>query len=238
MDQFKLGKTDECPPNVTLFIDEWQMLADSSIHNLLEQGAGLGVHFLLANQDIAQLERNERGLESTVWENCASKVIFTARDPVLQDRIMKASGEKTVHVPSYQVSVSSLQQGRVESGSALSSLNGAEIGAMISESRVPLIERNDLIELSDHPSHFLFFASQGASVTRFGGFPVVLESEFALSADDYDFLNKLPWPAPTPETIVPAEYRQTTDGSASAESPLDSAPPRPNSRTKRTGHNA
>ena len=228
MDQYKLGLVPVPPPITTTAIDEWQMLADSSIHNLLEQGAGLGVHFLLANQDISQLERNNNDLLSTVWENCASKIIFTARDPMLQDRIMKISGEKTVHTPTYQVSADAFRRGEVTSDSALETLNGEEMGILIQEVRAPLIERNDLIELSDHPSRFLFIPSQGAAETSYGGYPFIVETEFALSAADYQFLDELAWPAPTSETVIPKDYREAA--AASRPKPPKS---RRNSPTKR-----
>jgi hypothetical protein len=201
-DDYKLGKVSEPPPDVSLFIDEWHHVADEAMRNMLEQGGGLGIHFVLANQDISQLDRDGREYLQTVWENCGNKLIFGARDVQFQDLLMKCSGEKTAHVATYAVPRGDVLRGDVDLPYAMDEVDGKPVGVQIQEQRTPRFDRNAIIEMSNDPRRFMFIPAQGASVADYGGYPIMVNGEFLFSKEDYDYLASLPWPAPTAETVI------------------------------------
>lgn len=207
-DDYKMGKVAAPPPNVALFMDEWHHVADDAMRNMLEQGGGLGIHFVLANQDISQLDRDDREYLQTVWENCGNKLIFGARDVQFQDLLIKSSGETTVHAAIYQVAQRDVLRGDVDVAYAMDQVEGKEVGVQIQEQRGPRFHRNVIIEMSNDPRRFLFIPARGASVADYGGYPIMVNGEFLFSKEDYDALAKLPWPAPSAETVIPETLRK------------------------------
>ena len=201
-DLWKLSRHEHFPPVVPVFWDEWQTCADESIKNLLEQGAGLGIHLVLANQDPSQLRTKLGDLLPTVWENCASKLIFSARDVDLQERIMKASGEKTVHKASWRVTHDDLRRGNVSERHAIRVMNDGWEAVQITEEVVPRLGRNDLIEMSNDPRRCVYFPAPATELADYGGYPIMIDTEFYHSPREYEYLSKLRWPAATAETIV------------------------------------
>ena len=207
-DEWKLGKHPTRPPVALACIDEWQLCADESIRNLLEQAAGLGIHLVLSNQDASQLRKPNCDLLPTVFENCGTKLIFTARSTDFQDMLMKASGEKTVHFASYQISHEDFARGKVAKEHAIQVLNDSWAAVNIVEQRAPRFERNDLIEMSNDPRRCIYFTPQASEIADYGGYPIMIDTDFFHSKPEYDRLAEMRWPAATPETIVPDEYAE------------------------------
>jgi hypothetical protein len=223
IDFYKLGRTSVEPPEeIFIGIDEFQNCSDSAIRNILEQGSGYGLHFCLANQDLGQLRQHD--LVETVMENCGNRVMFTLRDTDLQDRIIKLSGEKTIHKASYTISHDAYKAGQVDERYAVQVMNGAFKGVDIIQERGPRFDRNLLNEVSNHPSRCIYIPPQAAAGVDFGGYPVVVDCSFHLTEDEFNhFKDKEPWPEATEETIVADELddkpRSPTNGQSKVEAP-------------------
>ncbi len=79
-DAYKVGVIKTAPPDIKLVSDEWFHMADHSISNTLAAGGGQGIHFILANQDLSQLESGSLDLAKMVFQNCGTKLCFGVRD--------------------------------------------------------------------------------------------------------------------------------------------------------------
>ena len=195
------------PPKVTLFLDEWQCLGDPLFGNILSQCSGPGLRLVLANQDSDQLKNADTNLQASVFQNCGNKCIFGCRDVELQDMLIKLSGEKTIHVPSYQVSHDALKAGQVSSDYALKTLNGQMVGVSISEQRGPRFDRNALCEMSNKPGRCIYVPPQGIEGADYGGYPIMVDTDFFISKQEFERLSSARWPEPTAKTIVPEKYQ-------------------------------
>lgn len=199
LDNIKLGVEPGPAPNVVLFIDECQMVLDDALKNMLEQGASLGLQFVLANQDVSQLHVGERNYLPTVWENCGNKIILSSRDNPFVELLMKLSGEKAIHHLSYQVDQCRAVLGEVGPEHAI------DLTVQVSEMPGPRMERNLLIEMSATPGRAMFIPAQNVPLAMYDGYPILIDIPFVHSRETFESLKAMPWPAPTPATIVPRD---------------------------------
>lgn len=236
-DFFKLGRTKQAAPKeVFVGIDEWQCVAEDALEVLLTQGSGSGFHFCLANQNLSQLKRGDIDLVETVSENCGSRLYFTTRDPDLQDRVIKLSGEKTDHIASYEVTQENFRKGNVEEKYATRVKDGEALGIRIQQARSPRFDRNTLIEMSNHESHAVFIPPQAAAGVDFGGYPVILDCPFHISKEQFDDFSDKPWPEPTEETVVPEDWGRTAaTGRKTEKSRPDKSPKKRTLTSKKNG---
>jgi len=202
LDEIQLGTLTEPPPLVSVYIDECQHVLDAALQNLLEQGASMGLRFVLANQDVSQLWSGDRDYFPTVWENCGVKVILSSRDNTFQELLMKLSGEKAMHNLSYMLDDKSVAKGRLGPNSALHGIY------QVQEAPGPRFERNDLIELSAIPGRAIFIPAQNDSLASYNGYPVMVDVPYVHSPGTFARLKLTPWPAVTPETVVPQDYME------------------------------
>lgn len=199
-DGIQEGEIEGPAPVVPVFIDECQVVLDDALRNMLEQGASLGLQFVLANQDISQLRSGDRDFFPTVWENCGNKIILTSRDHMFQEILMKLSGEKPTHHLSYAIGAGSLARGRVGADHAVDGVY--KVAEMIS----PRWERNHIIEMSATPGLAMFIPSQDEDLAQYRGYPIMVDLPFLHSRSTFEHLKSLPWPEPRPETLIPNDY--------------------------------
>src|SRR5690606_13014898 len=107
----KQGWVDSDPVEVDVIIDEASYVLDRSLKSMIDQGASMGLRFVIATQDMSQLESEDPKFAKTVFENCGNKVFFTARAASWRDELMKLSGEKPVHHLGYTITGSSINAG-------------------------------------------------------------------------------------------------------------------------------
>jgi hypothetical protein len=62
---------------------------------------------------------------------------------------------------------------------------------------------NDIALTSDHPSRSFLRISRGAGYAQYGGLPVIIESDYHITEEEYRRRKSLPWPA-GPGTLVPS----------------------------------
>lgn len=201
LDAIREGEVAGPAPVVPVFIDECQIVLDDALRNMLEQGASLGLQFVLANQDVSQLRSGDRDYFPTVWENCGNKIILTSRDYSFQEILMKVSGEKATHHLSYSIDGPSLGRGRVGPQFALEGLYS--VAEMIS----PRWERNHLIEMSSTPGLAMLIPSQDEDLAQYRGYPIMINLPFVHSRKRFEELKVKAWPAATAGMVVPNEFR-------------------------------
>jgi hypothetical protein len=199
MDDYLLGVIQEPPPLVDVFNDECHNIMDSATQNMLEQGASMGLRFVLANQDVSQLKSGRRDYFPTVWENCGIKIILSSRDNTFQELLMKLSGEKAIHHLSYFVEGMRVGRGQVSPEYAFDGMY------QISEMPGPRFERNHLIEMSAHPGRALFIPAQNEPLAKYNGYPILIDIPFLHSRETFERLKRMPWTS-GPETVVPHDY--------------------------------
>lgn len=204
-DACKQGWVEGKPQEVDVIIDEASYILDPSLKNVIDQGASMGLRFIFATQSLSQLSSVDPKFAKTIYENVGNKVLFTCREPSLQDELMKLSGEKPIDNISYKISGRNLGEGNT--GPQFSYDGLYEISRLPG----PRLERNHLIEISDTPNRAIFIPAQSAGTTRYGGYPIVVDIPFLHAPDKYRYVQGLPWPERTDEMIVPAEFQDEWD---------------------------
>jgi hypothetical protein len=64
---------------------------------------------------------------------------------------------------------------------------------------------NDILLTSDHPFRSILRISRGSGYAQYGGFPVIIESEFHISQQEYNRRCMLPWPQ-LPGSFLPRKF--------------------------------
>lgn len=176
-----------------LVIDEFQRIASDNFKIVLEQARSMGIGAILANQTLADLKTHDADLRPTIQTNTRFKLCFSATDPEQQQRIMVTSGERTKWRFSFSnPSESSFLPGKI-----------SVTGMSMSETVVPRINRNDVIQISDDPRLAICHISRGSGYSQFSGYSFPVEMNFSLSKAEYDLRRRAPWPEPSAATIVP-----------------------------------
>ena len=83
---------------------------------------------------------------------------------------------------------------------------------------VPRFTLNDVLLTSDHPFRSFLRISRGAGYAQYGGLPVIIESNYHISAEEYQRRKSLPWPT-GPGTFVPRQAVGQDTGAASQSTP-------------------
>ena len=85
----------------------------------------------------------------------------------------------------------------------LFNLNRAVQGTVeVSEAIGPMLNQNDIQEISATPGASLVRFCEGSGYTQFGGNYTPIKSQFHISAEEYERRSEAPWPEASPETIV------------------------------------
>ena len=172
---------------VYCLVDEFQRMADQALSLFLQQARSKGISLVLANQNITDLRVRNEDITPTVMGNTRFWQIFASKNLDQQDILIKASGE-ALHA--------------LWSESESSSPTGLSSSLGYRETVFPLINRNDLIEMSDHPDRCYFHISRGSGYSQFSGYPFIGKTQFHITADEEDARKRHPWPEATEETTV------------------------------------
>lgn len=178
---------------VYLVIDEFQRMATRNLDYLLQLARSMGVAVILANQSMQDLSRY--GLVSTLETNCRYRQWFAISGCEDQERLSKASGETVDTLDSVTVSRSVSDQGT----STTTSLSSREFLA-------PRLTQNDIKLVSDNDRKSVVLINRGAGYAQYGGMPVIIESDFHISAEEYEKRKSAPWPSSDAGTFLASEW--------------------------------
>lgn len=179
---------------VFLIIDEFQRMVASNLEYMLQLARSMGVGVILANQSMEDLKKSTINLIPAVEANCRLRQWFSVSSSDDQQRLIRGSGE-TVDI-SYSRTVSDTRNGQRTSYSE-------------SEQVVNRFTLNDVLTTSDHPFRSFLRISRGAGYAQYGGLPIILESNYHISAEEYQRRRSMTWPEPR-GTFIPAEQRRAT----------------------------
>lgn len=180
---------------VYLMIDEFQRVAAHNVAAILQIARSMNVGVVLANQSMADLKRED--LVHVVETNCRYRQWYAVSSPDEQFRLSKASGE-TVDV--------------MHSQTTSRHRDGFDI--RVTQSRgsqqfvAPRLTLNDVKIASDDPRKSIALVTRGAGYSQFGGMPVVVDSDFHISEDEFLARKDAPWPDAEIGSFVPADWEQ------------------------------
>lgn len=179
---------------VYLVIDEFQRLATRNLDYLLQLARSMGVSVILANQSIEDLRRYD--LVSVIETNCRYRQWFSVSGWEDQQRLCKNSGETIDHLLGQSVGTST---------------NDRRTTNSVSESRrqfiAPRLTLNDIKLVSDDDRMSVVLINRGNGYAQYGGMPVVVRSDFHITAEEYRRRRDATWPSDLPGSFVPNQWK-------------------------------
>ncbi|MCG8649051.1 MAG: TraM recognition domain-containing protein, partial [Pirellulales bacterium] len=197
---------------VFLIIDEFQRMASSNLDYLLQLARSMGVAVILANQSMEDLRST--GLMPTLETNCRYRQWFAISGWDDQDRLSRASGETIDTIDSVSVSESTNDRGAT-TGS----------GQSRQDFIAPRLTKNDIKLVSDDDRKSVVLINRGHGYAQFGGMPVVIESDFHISEDEYRARRDAPWPSTDDGTFAAADWDRPKPASPHKGRTKDTSPP-------------
>ena len=180
---------------VYLVIDEFQRVAAHNVDAILQIARSMNVGVILANQSMTDLKRDN--LVHVVEANCRYRQWYAISSPDEQLRLSKSSGE-TMDVR--------------RSKSKSRQVDGFDVRHSTTESEtefiVPRLSINDVKIASDDPQKSIALITRGAGYSQFGGMPIVVESDFHISEQEFLRRKNSPWPDAAEGSFVPERWNQ------------------------------
>ena len=208
-----VARQQEGKPTVPVYlvIDEFQRIAGENFSILLEQARSFGIHLILANQTISDLNTHSKDLRPTVRTNTRTKFFFSVTEPDEIRALSSLSGEALIELSSRSVSRPADTWGgqRTETMS-------------LSEKIIPRLTTQDIQRHSDHPEEFILHVSRGSGFSQFAGLPIAVRALRPMPRDKHDYFSAEPWP--TEPFVTPP----SPPPSAAPASPTQPAPAVPN----------
>jgi hypothetical protein len=189
-----------CP--VFLVIDEFQRMVAANLEYMLQLARSMGVGVILANQSMEDLKKSTTNLIPAIEANCRLRQWFSVSASEDQERLMRSSGMTIDRLTSWSESVNA----KGETSTSCS----------FSEQVVNRFTMNDILLTSDHPFRSFLRISRGAGYVQYGGMPVIIESSYHISEEEYLRRKAMPWPT-APGTFTP---RPATEAGSHANSPI------------------
>ena len=180
---------------VYLVVDEFQRMASRNLDYLLQLARSMGVAVILANQSMQDLIRYD--LTSTLETNCRYRQWFAISGWDDQERLSKASGETVDTMDSVTVSQSISDRGTTTSTSR-----------SCNDFIAPRLTKNDIKLVSDDDRKSVVLINRGAGYAQYGGMPVIIESDFHISAEEYRERKNAPWPSVDVGTFLAADWER------------------------------
>lgn len=193
---------------VYVIIDEFQQVISESIQNVLEMARGNSVHFIVAHQNIGQLNRKGVDVRATVSSCTAVKQFFRASDLVTIKQLEELSGEGMFETLSWE---QALPRNLGPDHDDAFSPHRALLGAVeVSETIGNRLERNTVIDVSAAPNTSFVSFTEGSHFTQFSGYVTPVISDYHISLTEYDERNDAAWPVGNDDTVVnpPADAAQ------------------------------
>ena len=178
---------------VYLMIDEFQRVAAHNVDSILEIARSMNIGVILANQSMLDLKRDD--LVHVVETNCRYRQWYAISSPEEQDRLSKASGQ-TVDVMLNEST--SRQQDGFETRTSTS--------RGVNQFLAPRLSVNDIKLASDDPRKSIALVTRGAGYSQFGGMPVIVESDFHISEQEFLARKNAAWPAVSSGTFIPKDW--------------------------------
>ena len=183
---------------VFLVIDEFQRMVAANLEYMLQLARSMGVGIILANQAMEDLKKSTTNLIPAIEANCRVRQWYSVSSSDDQQRLI-SSGGLTVDT-SLSRSVSTNDDGK------------KTVSYSETEKVVPRITINDILLTNDHPFRSFLQIKRSEGYAQYGGLPVIIESRFHISEEEYRRRQSMPWPD-EPGMFVPDNtIRKPTGG--------------------------
>lgn len=166
---------------VFLVIDEFQRMVANNLEYMLQLARSMGVGVIIANQTMQDLKKGNIDLIPAIEANCRLRQWFSVSSGEDQERLMRSSGVTIDTAISRSTSVK-------DDGKRSTSYTETE-------QVVPRLSINDILLTNDHPFRSILRVSRGDGYAQFGGMPVIIESQYHITRQEYQRRKALPWPA-------------------------------------------
>lgn len=176
---------------VFLIIDEFQRIVSTNIELLLQTARSMNIGVILANQTLMDLKTSGVDLIPSVRANTRIKQVFAASDLTEQQETSATSGETIYHSKSWNSYISMLGL----------SMAGRMIGSK--EEISPRLRPNEILAMTDHPQRSILHVRRGKGYAQYAGLPLVMESAFHISSEEYETRRNADWVDRGEETIIP-----------------------------------
>lgn len=180
---------------VYLMIDEFQRVAAHNVDTILQLARSMNIGVILANQSMLDLKRDD--LVHVVEANCRYRQWYAVSSTEEQQRLSKSSGE-TIDVL-HSESVSKQRDGFE---TRTTTTHGTK------QFIAPRLSVNDIKLASDDPRKSIALITRGAGYSQFGGMPVIVESDFHISEQEFQARKNAPWPKVGTGSFVPADWEE------------------------------
>jgi hypothetical protein len=220
------------PSNHTVYvmIDEFQQIVSNDLHILFRMARSSGLPLIVANQTMSDLFTKATNLIPTVEGNTRMRQIFSCSDSEHRRSLIQACDEAMFYRESQSLKLphSKSGPGVHPDGSPTVTNYGAERTITTAEDIRPRLNQNDLIEASDDPESCLLQITRGQDFTQFGGKYFIMQTEFHISAEEYERRRQAKWPsgpgtivAPLPKNTKPQPQQKQTTIAAAITKPDD-----------------
>lgn len=173
---------------VFLVVDEFQRMVARNIEYMLQLARSMGVGVIIANQSMQDLKTSKADLIPTIEANCRYRQWFSASSHEDREMIVKGSGEMIDEL-----------QGQAETPSRL-------LGSLTNQTSQfirPRLTQNDVMFASDLQTFNIVRLSRGAGYAQYGGLPVLAETHFHISQDEYERRKQFAWPEAANGAFMP-----------------------------------
>ena len=174
---------------VYLVIDEFQRMVAHNVEYMLQLARSMGVGVILANQSMEDLKSSKTDLINAVEANCHYRQWFTVPTSKDRLRVITASGETCDEVVS--TSRSANNQG------------GMTVSVNRQEWVTPRFPMNQLLQVNSNQQLSIVDVSRGDGYARYGGLPIIVESDYHITEDEYGNRKSMAWPESLPGSFVP-----------------------------------
>lgn len=194
---------------VYVVIDEFQQIVSESVRLVFEQARSSNVHFIVAHQNVDQLDRKGVDVRDTVSSCTAFKQFFRASDPKTIKLLEEMSGQARFEALSWSQQFYDDHDESFDPEAAEFQTVGVteEVGFRL--------ERNTIMDTSAAPNTSFISVTEASHFTQFSGYVTPIISDYHIRLREYDRRSTTAWPVPNDETVVvPA-----------AAGPADAVPP-------------
>ena len=196
-------KTERRHP-VYLVIDEFQRMVAANLEYMLQLARSMGVGLILANQAMEDLKRSKTNLIPAIEANCRIREWYSVSSSDDQERLMRSSGLTVDLANSRSVTVD--REGR------------RSVTHSQTEQVVNRITISDIALTNDHPFRSFLRISRGAGYAQYGGLPVIVQSDYHISKEEYERRKAFPWPE-EPGSFIPGIDNDDDEGAGVIQSP-------------------
>jgi hypothetical protein len=191
---------------VYVFVDEFQRVIADNIRIFLEQARSMKLHFILANQTIGQLKRNDLDLTEIVESCTAFKQSFRASDEASVKRLIESSGEGLYHSLSWTQLLSDAfdeeDDDYLSLGAARKDAPDRLVQGKVKEEAGPRLEKNTIIETSALPLASFVKFTEGSGYTQFSGYWTTVLSEYHITKALFGIREDADWPDQDERTVL------------------------------------